>query len=233
MLTHYNPEPMHVYTDSGRFYQIGDHLFPGVGSVQDATRPDIAKQWKQWRETPENAAKSKAACDRGTLFHQAMQYEFMGALQMEFDVTPDTFAAVNPYLESVKTTLPLITNPQLIESAIWHDIGCYAGTVDLAAEFEGELSIIDWKTSEQPKTEIPERYLLQLAAYCGAVNRMYGLKIKQGVIVAANSEQEAQVFKFQLGKFWRMWIQRVKQYWHLQAPDEFALQTLEKLEANY
>ncbi len=109
-----------------------------------------------------------------------------------------------------------------------------AGTVDLVAEFEGEFSIIDWKTSEQPKTEIPERYLLQLAAYCGAVNRMYGTKIKQGVIVAANAENDCRVFKFQLGKFWRMWLERVKQYWLLKAPDDdFAVEALEKLQSEY
>ena len=138
-----------------------------------------------------------------------------------------------PYWQSVKHLLLSINNPQLVESAIWHDVCCYAGTVDLVAEYEGELSIIDWKTSEKPKDGVGDRYPLQLAAYCGAINRMYGTKIKQGVIIAANAETECQVFKFQLSKFWRVWVEKVKQYWQQKTPDPFAEHVLERLRGEY
>ncbi|MGL5922167.1 PD-(D/E)XK nuclease family protein [Chroococcidiopsis sp.] len=233
MLLHHDPHSLHVYTSAGRLYRIGDRFYPGVGTIQDATNPEQTKKWEEWRKIPENAAKSKAACDRGTLFHQAMEFEIMGSLWIEFSVYPDTFAAISSYIKSVESVLPKITNPQLVESAIWHDVGCYAGTVDLVAEYEGELSIIDWKTSERPKDGVGDRYPLQLAAYCGAINRMYGTKIKQGVIIAANAESECQVFKFNLSSFWRMWIEKVKQYWRTKTPDSFAEQVLEGLRGKY
>ena len=234
MLQYHDPYSLHVYTEHGRLYRIGDRHYPGVGTIQDATNPAETKKWEEWRKIPENAAKSKAACDRGTLFHQAMEYELLGALWMEFDVTPTTFAAVDDYVKSVESVLPKITNPQLVESAIWHNVLAYAGTVDLVAEYERELSIIDWKTSERPKIYgIGDRYPLQLAAYCGAINRMYGTRIKQGVIIAANAETECQVFKFSLGKFWKMWIEKVKQYWQQKTPDSFAEQVLEGLRGEY
>lgn len=233
MLQHHNPHSLHYYTEYGRFYKINDRLFPGVGTIQNATNPAETKRWEEWRKIPENAAKSKAACERGTLFHQAMQCELMSSLWVEFNVFTDTFTAVEPYIESVKPLLPKITNPQLVESAVWHDVGCYAGTVDLVAEYAGELSIIDWKTSEKAKNGVGDRYPLQLAAYCGAINRMYGLKIKQGVIVAANAETECQVFRFNLSGFWQMWIKKVKQYWQQKTPDPFAEQVLEELSREY
>lgn len=233
MLQHHNPEPLHVYTEQGRFYKVGDKLYPGVGSIQDATRPDLARKWKQWREIPENVAISATACERGTLFHQAMEQYLTASCWDDEDDEQLRKSFIFPYVQSVQPVLPKIQNPQLVESAVWHEIACYAGTVDLVADYEGELSIIDWKTSEQPKVEIPERYLLQLAAYCGAVNRMYDLKIKQGVIIAANAEQECQVFKFPLAAFWKLWIRRVKLYWQQQPLDEFTTESLRKLNQNY
>ena len=41
-------------------------------------------------------------------------------------------------------------------------------------------------------------FLLQLAAYCGAINRMYVGSISHGVVVAL-PDSEAQVFQFELG----------------------------------
>ncbi len=80
-----------------------------------------------------------------------------------------------------------------IESAVWHEVGCYAGTVDMVCHFDGQPVVLDWKTASKPKQpEYLDRYPLQLAACCGAINRMYGTHIKTGVIVMVLPKCEAQ-----------------------------------------
>lgn len=235
MLQHHDPQSLHVYTDTGRFYQVGKDRFPGVGNIQDATHPiEVTEYWKQWRSNPENAAKSEAAKARGTLFHQAMEYELLGALAVEFDVRDDTFASIENYIRSVKSILPRITDVQLIESAVWHEVGCYAGTVDLVCKFDWVDCILDWKTATKPKhPEYLERYQLQLAAYAGCVNRMYQLKINHGVVVVALPDREAQVLRFKLKPHWDIWLGRVRTYWENQRDNPTARVALQKIEDAY
>ena len=125
---------------------------------------------------------------------------------------------VLPFWQSVQNVLPQITDIQLIESAVWHEVGCYAGTVDIVASFDGVPCILDWKTATKlKKLEYCDRYTLQLAAYCGAINRMYDTKVKHGVVVVAIPDSEAQVFQFELGDYWVEWLDRLVGYWDQQS----------------
>lgn len=214
MLSHHDPIPLHVYTDSGRFYQIGDHQYPGVGNILSATEsPEQQEFWQQYRASPENVAYSDKAKSRGKLFHAAVEHHFRN------DTADDaTIAQVLPYWHSAYSAIQRITEPLLVESAVWHEVGCYAGTVDLVASFDGVPVVLDWKTATKPKQpEWLSRYPLQLAAYCGAVNRMYGTRVTHGVIVVALPDTEAQVFQFALGDYWSLWLNRLVAYWSQQS----------------
>ncbi len=227
MLTHHDPIPLHVYTDHGRFYSIDDQNYPGVGTILTAT--DTPKQqefWQQWRSVTENSAKSDAAKERGKLFHKAVEDHLQG-------IQPE-LTSILPYWQSVQTVLPRITDPLLIESACWHEIGCYAGTVDLVCAFNGVPVILDWKTATRPKKPeyLDRRYPLQLTAYCACTNRMYGMRIKTGVIVVALPNCEAQVFQFSLTDHWRPWLSRLVGYWEQQTTP-LAVQALGMIRGEY
>ena len=225
MLTHHDPLALHVYTDFGRFYSIDDQNYPGVGTILTAT--DTLKQqefWEQWRSIPENSAKSEAAKERGKLFHKAVEDHLQG-------IEP-ALTSILPYWQSVQTVLPRI-EPLLIESAVWHPVGCYAGTVDMVCAFNGQLCVLDWKTATRPKKpEYLDRYPLQLTAYCACINRMYGTRIKTGVIVVALPNREAQVFQFALTDYWKPWLSRLVGYWEQQSTP-LAKQVLGMIYAEY
>lgn len=59
-------------------------------------------------------------------------------------------------------------NPLLCEQAVWSDIHEYAGTMDLIAEINGEITLLDWKTGKAVYKEAH----LQNAAYRMAVLEM-------------------------------------------------------------
>jgi genome maintenance exonuclease 1 len=71
-----------------------------------------------------------------------------------------------------------------------------AGTVDCVAEWDGKLSIIDFKSSTKPKKRewIPS-YFMQCAAYAIMYEELTFIPIKQLVVVVAVEEDcTTQVF---------------------------------------
>ena len=72
-----------------------------------------------------------------------------------------------------------------------------AGTCDCIAEYNGQLSIIDFKTSRKPKREEwIDDYFMQTFAYALMFEEMTGVEIKQIVILVACTETfDIQVFK--------------------------------------
>jgi ATP-dependent exoDNAse (exonuclease V) beta subunit len=71
-----------------------------------------------------------------------------------------------------------------------------AGQVDCIAEYDGVLSIIDFKTSRKPKKEEwIEGYFMQACFYAAAFLERTGIPIKQAVILIAVDGHESQVFK--------------------------------------
>ena len=70
-----------------------------------------------------------------------------------------------------------------------------AGRTDLVAEFDGTLSIIDFKTSKKmKKAEWIENYFLQATTYSLMAEELTDLKVPQIVILIAVDGEEPQVF---------------------------------------
>lgn len=213
------PLPLHVYTDHGRFYQVGEHKYPGVGTILNATDTTYQQRfWKQWRENPENAAHSEQSRNRGKLFHAIAENHFKPSNYRTDSLEDEAaIAEVEPFWQSIQDVLPRISDIRLLESATWHQIGHYASTVDMVASFDGIPCILDWKTASKKKyIKYCERYPLQLTAYCACINRMYGIRIKTGIIVVALPNAEAQVFQFSLKDYWLPWLNRLMSYWQQQ-----------------
>ena len=76
----------------------------------------------------------------------------------------------------IKTALDRINNVQCIENTVHSNVlgFDYAVTVDCVAEIDGELCVIDFKTSSRNEiaTELLDTHFAQLAAYSHAYNHM-------------------------------------------------------------
>jgi hypothetical protein len=83
------------------------------------------------------------------------------------------FAAWLRWRESVNL------KPLLVEQVVWSKTHRYAGTLDLLAEVNGILTVVDWKTG---KAIYPEAFL-QNAAYRHAIREMGHGDPKAGMIV--------------------------------------------------
>jgi genome maintenance exonuclease 1 len=70
-----------------------------------------------------------------------------------------------------------------------------AGRVDLIAEWDGVLSVIDFKTSKKiKKSEDIQDYFAQCTAYSGMYEEHVGVPIEQIVIVMAVENEEPLIF---------------------------------------
>jgi len=70
-----------------------------------------------------------------------------------------------------------------------------AGRVDCIAEFDGTLSVIDFKTASKPKEESwIEDYFVQETAYAGMFYERYRKKVEQIVTIIAVENGDPQVF---------------------------------------
>ena len=80
---------------------------------------------------------------------------------------------------------------------MFSDLLRVAGTTDCIADYNGQLSIIDFKTSRRPKKEEwIDDYYMQTFAYKLMFEEMTGIEIKQIVILVACVESfDVQVFK--------------------------------------
>lgn len=89
-----------------------------------------------------------------------------------------------------------IDNIRSVEGQMMSDYLRVAGTVDLVAEFDGKLSIIDWKTSLRPKKKsYIDSYFMQEAAYAVMFEENTGIPVSRLVTIIANeADGRPQVF---------------------------------------
>ena len=169
------------------------HNYPSITTVisnNPAKKAGIAK----WRARIGNA-KADAICKRsttrGTTYHSIVEDYFNNNL--DIDSYKDSPLPVVMFNTS-KRVLDRINNIFLQEAALYSDHLEIAGRVDCIAEFDGVLSIIDFKTAAEPKREAYlYDYYIQEAAYACCLQEIYGITVKQLVTIVACENGETQV----------------------------------------
>ena len=95
----------------------------------------------------------------------------------------------------MKRSLHRIDNVRAQEVPLWSHTLKLAGRVDCVAEFDGKLSIIDFKGSTRRKSPSNiTNYFCQATAYSIMWNEMMGEEIDQIVILISSEDGANQVF---------------------------------------
>ncbi len=163
--------------------------YPSVTTVLSQHNIEGIMKWrKRVGEEAANKISSKAA-GRGTTLHkQCEHYLNNSPTTFKTPFEKDLFNRVKPYLDR-------IDNIHAQELRMFSDHLRMAGTVDCIAEFDGELAIIDFKTSSKPKkTEYIDNYFMQCAAYAIMYEERYGIPINRIIIIVAVEDDDSQIF---------------------------------------
>ena len=129
-----------TFPDGKRYYTLEDGTkLPSVTTVLGAQKKDAIMAWRKRVGEVEANRISKAATGRGTNVHtlceRYLNNESLG------DIMPDA----KEMFKSIKPLLNRINNIHYQEQALWSKQLGMAGRVDCIGEFDGVLSVIDFK----------------------------------------------------------------------------------------
>ena len=190
-----NLEPLKRETIDGvRYYSIPevDELVKlvSITSVTSHFNKEIFVNWRKRVGDVEADKITKAATTRGTDMHTLTEY------YLKNDDLPEVPPISEFLFKIAKGTLNKIDNIYALEGPLYSKQLGIAGTVDCIAEYDGELAIIDFKTSKKPKPRNwIEHYFVQAMAYGCMLYEMKGISIKKLVIIMACENGECVVYE--------------------------------------
>ena len=180
--------------DGKRVYATPNgEYYPSITTVigNNAKKQAGLAKWRARVGKEKAAAISSRSASRGTKFHSITE----DYLNNELDIKKYKDSPLPVVMfEQTKKTFDRIGNIYLQEAFLYSKHLEVAGRVDLVAEFDGELSIIDFKTSAEPKREAYlYDYFIQETAYACCFQELYSLTVKQLVTIVACENGETQV----------------------------------------
>ena len=180
-------------SSSGRKYAAPNGVrYPSVTTVLSILNEEFIQRWRA-RVGEEEANKvSHRASTRGTAVHECIEKYLDNDENYAEGYMPniiDNFKAVRPVLDERIGTI------YLQEAALYSEHLGLAGRVDCVGEFDGVLSIIDFKTSKKiKKKEWITNYFIQEAAYAIMWEERTGTPIVNLVTIITVDNEAPQVF---------------------------------------
>ena len=172
-----------------RFYEIDGKKYPSVTSVLSIRKSEGLKKWRE--KIGEDVAnwEMRRAARRGKSFHTLVEQYMKNETPSIRDVLPlGLFRLMKPYLDQ-------IDNIRLVEQIMYSPKLTIAGQVDCIAEYEGKLSVIDFKTANKERNDSwNENYYIQCSAYAEMYQELFGTNIDQIVILMASEDGSVRAF---------------------------------------
>ena len=186
-----------VENEAGRFYidSKGKEV-PSVTNVLSSTSDQSGiDEWKQRVGLEEAERILQESTSIGSIVHNALENYLQNKKWEILDdgsyVSKTSILILDSF---IKNHISDINEVWGLEAGLILD-GLYAGTADCIGIFNGQESLIDFKTAKKIKPkEWIEDYFLQCSAYANAHNVMYGTNINQIVILMVDRNQEFKKF---------------------------------------
>ena len=176
--------------DGARYYTVNGRPMVSITSVTSHWNKHIFVDWRKRIGEAEANRITKRATSRGTATHSLIENHLLNK-DVEFDKPSPKML----FLQS-KETLKNINNIYALEESLYSEELGVAGTVDCIAEYNGELSIIDFKTAEKPKPrDWIENYFVQAAAYACMFFERTGIPVKKLVIIMTCENGDVTVYE--------------------------------------
>jgi len=182
-----------VTTDKGRQYRTPEGInLPSITTVLSILSRDSIAAWRKRVGEEEANRISRRASTRGTAVHEI--------IEKYLDNDPNYTAGYMPnIIANFQDMKPLLDKHigkiYAQEAPLYSNHLGVAGRVDCVAEFDGKLSIIDFKTSAKPKKrDWVKNYFMQESAYSIMWEERTGMPITQLVTMIVVDDHEPQIF---------------------------------------
>ncbi len=177
----YEELPAEIRNDQ-RWYTIGDEEYPSVTTVLGHGPKPWLEAWRDSMGHEKADAETARCAARGTAVHLLAENYLNNVSEFTEGHTLGNVKMFN----QVKLRLNQINNIRAQEIPLFSTVLKLAGRVDVIAEYQGVLSVIDFKTSTSPKDlGMVYDYFLQCTAYSLMYEEMFGIEIPQIIVMIA------------------------------------------------
>lgn len=197
--------------DGKRYYRLPDDDVTKLVSITTVTSFQSRKKIAEWRrkvgEAQANKISSRAA-SRGTDMHTLVEH------YLKNEPLPEKQPLSEFLFKFAKPKLNNLNKIHALEKSLYSTRLGVAGTVDCIAEYNGELAIVDFKTSKEPKPrEWIENYFVQAVGYACMLYELTGISVKKLVIIMSCENGECVVYEeYDKQKYIRLLMQYIRNW---------------------
>jgi genome maintenance exonuclease 1 len=198
-------ELQRIEENGKRFYVTPEgNRYPSVTTVTGHAKKAFFAEWRK-----NNPDEAKRVTVRGTRFHSLVEKYLNNE---ELDRKKINFADLFLFSQA-EVEIDKIDNIHLLETTLWSDTLKLAGRVDCIAEFDGRLSVIDFKSAsrEKPASDIKE-YFMQATAYAIMYQERYGKAIDNIVIIMSSEDGMVNVYQVNPMQYVKELFDTIKEY---------------------
>jgi len=176
------PKLLQENVDGSRCYVTPTgEKYPSVTTVLSDYKKQELMEWRARVGEAKANEISRKATTRGTSVHKALEMYLKNEAVPIREMLPNVKSL---FFRMMKEIEQKVNNIHCLEDRLFSHELKLAGTVDCIAEYNGILSVIDFKTSVRlKKKEQIGNYFMQAAAYRQMFHEMTGLDAKQVIIL--------------------------------------------------
>lgn len=182
-----------VTTEKGRQYHTPEGInLPSITTVLSILSRESIAKWRARVGHEEANRISHRASTRGTAVHAIIEKYINNEENFKDGYTPDI---ISSFLDLKPIMDDRIGRIYAQEAPLYSNHLGVAGRVDCIADFDGKLSVIDFKTSLKPKRyDYVTNYFMQETAYAIMWEERTGRPITQLVTIISVDNNDPQVF---------------------------------------
>jgi genome maintenance exonuclease 1 len=204
------PKLSRTTIDGVRYYNTpnGGQKLVSITSVISHYKKDFFAKWRKRVGEEEATRIVNRSTSRGTDTHTLIENYLLN------QELPEVQPISEHLFKIAKPDLSRINNIHALEGSLYSEVLGIAGTCDAIAEFDGELAIIDFKTSKEPKPVAwIEGYYVQCAAYAAMLYELTGISVKKFTIIMTCENGDCVVYEeYDKKKYLKLLITYIKKF---------------------
>ena len=199
------------------YVNIEGKSYPSITTILSIRGKEAIYEWRKRVGDAEANRITKRSTTRGTQFHKLLEQYFLNQIT-DVDHFKASAIAKNPgvwflFLEAIQELENHIGKIYCIEDYLYSDEYGVAGAVDMIAEWDGKISVVDFKTSNSAKREEwIENYFIQGTAYAKMFTERTGIPCDQLIIFAIPDDGIPQTFTKRVDDYAELLKESIRDY---------------------
>jgi len=187
------PKIKEVNINGVRHYDTPDGTLISITSLLKNFTPQGILDWREAVGEEVANAVMVAATDRGSKVHKIIENCLSN--KPETDLAGNYGELATRLFGQMVPALDKIDRIRALEQGLYSTKFGIAGRVDCIAEYDKELTVIDFKTATRKRDERNENYLVQASFYSIAWEERTGEKVDQIAILTTTEDGELDVYR--------------------------------------